>query len=657
VAATLEKSVPLQKSVGKTKGNLVTQSQVFANWISKNSLHEKKAQFTESLLVLYGSQSGKSKDLAERLSKLGQLMELFVSCQCISSYSFDRLHTMKMVVIVTSTYGHGEPPENAVPLFNWLNESHPPDHLHNTKYSVLKVGSSVYSEPFAFGTFVDNGLKKLGATQLTPAGRIDEIKYTDDEDFNQFAFNLFSSVDAPKDMLLRTKSLGFFNESVVKSKYKLVMVPEIKSAPQRVDNGSFSVEVLQNVKLTQDPQNEIYKMEVKNSANLKFEVGDELVVWHQNSDSEVKSLISRLGFPAHSMFHLEIDSESDETLPNWAITATNLSHLLTHHLDLHTVSPSLLKFFALHAQDQRDCDKLTDLAGASNARFALQNLTILDVLELHPSVQLAIDQLIVFLGLLKDLRPRYYSISSSPNHSKGIIRITYKIVRYVNHMNKRREGACSSFLASRKVKDLIYVKIQSSTFRIPDEPATPIIMIGAGTGVSPFIGFTEERRYQKELGPIGKTTFLYGCSNKAAMIEPDFWEKGLMDGVLDSVLTAFSKESAERVYVQDQIASNFDKLWALIEAGACIYSCGDVKVGTAVKDAIINGIAKKNNWTVGQAAEYVKKMVVSKRYHRSEWGLQENPQKTIKSARFRLWAKSVLAMVRWMKIIKTKTIQ
>ena len=641
----------LKPSLPKTKGSLVTQSQVFTNWIAKNSLN--KAHFTSSMLILYGSQSGKSKDMAERLCKLGQYMELFVSCCCIKDYSFDRLHTMKMVVVVTSTYGHGEPPENAVAMYNWLSEMKG-DVLKETKFAVLKVGSSVYSEPFAFGNFVENGMKRLGATCVN-VGKIDEIRYSDDEDFNQFAYGLFSSVDAPKDALLRTKSLGFFDSNVVKSKYKLVM-DETNAVPQLSVNGAYLVEVMKNDKITKDPQNEIYKMEVKNSANLRFEVGDEMVVWLQNSDTEVKNLIARLGFPGSSMFRLEQD-DSTVSLPNWATTPTNLSHLLTHHLDLNAVSPSMLKFFALHAKEQKEQDKLTELATTSNAKFAMQNLAILDVLELFPSIRLSPDQLPVFLGLLKDLRPRYYSIASSPNHSKGIIRITYKLVRYDNSV-KRREGVCSSFLASRKEKDSIYIKIQTSTFRIPDDPAVPIIMIGAGTGVSPFIGFTEERQAQKTMEKnVGKSTFVYGCSTRDSMIESEFWEKSLMNGVLDSVITAFSKETSQKVYVQDQIEANFDKLWQMIEEGAYVYSCGDVKVGTAVKEAITNAIAKKNKWTTVQAADYVKKMVTGKRYHRSEWGLQENPHKTIKTARFRLWAKSVFAMVRWMNVIKAKKAQ
>jgi len=177
-------------------------------------------------------------------------------------------------------------------------------------------------------------------------------------------------------------------------------------------------------------------------------------------------------------------------------------------------------------------------------------------------------------------------------------------------------------------------------------------MIAAGTGISPFLGFTEEKIHQKTMGTIGKSVIVYGCSTKASMVENDFWEKGLLDGVLDSVITAFSKETETKVYVQDQIIAHFDNLWSLIEAGACIYSCGDVKVGTAVKDAITTSIAKKNDWTTHQATEYVQKMVVSRRYNRSEWGLQEAPSKTIAKARFRLWVTSVLAMLRFMRVNK-----
>jgi len=415
------------------------------------------------------------------------------------------------------------------------------------------------------------------------------------------------------------------------------------------------LDVLKNDKITSDPQNEIYAMELKNTANLTFEVGDELCVLPQNSKTLVEKLIARCGFQKDSAFHLEsLDQSFRESLPRWATSPTDLFTCLTNYLDIITVTPTILKFFALHSPSKSDQDALTDLAGPSNASFVRQNMSIMDVLEKFSTVNLKQEDLVIFLGLLKNLQPRYYSISSSPNLSKGIIRITYKLVRYHNSMNIRHQGVCSSYLASRSPKDLISVKVQRSTFHLPVDNQVPIIMIAAGTGISPFIGFTEERIFQKNMGLIGKSVVVYGCSSKAAMVENTLWERGLMDGVLHSVITAFSKETQEKIYVQDQIAAKFDDLWPLIESGACIYSCGDVKVGQAVKEALISSISKKNSWTVNQSSDFIQKLGQEKRYHRSEWGLQENPSKTIARARFRLWVRSIMAMFRFVNLAKNK---
>jgi len=316
-----------------------------------------------------------------------------------------------------------------------------------------------------------------------------------------------------------------------------------------------------------------------------------------------------------------------------------------------------LKFFALRAADPSERDKLTELAGPSNALFMRQNLNISDVLEIYRSVNFKNEDMALFIGLLKQLFPRYYSISSSPNYSKGIVRITYKVVKYYNSMNKRREGVSSSFLATRKHKDVLNVRIQKSTFKMPEDPTVPMIMIGAGTGVTPFVGFTEERLHQKTKGTVGKSVILYGCSAKTAMIEADLWEKGIMDGILDRVITAFSKETPTKLYVQDQIVAHFDTVWNLIESGACIYSCGDVKVGLAVKETLIECISKKNKITKAQATEYIQKLQTGKRYFRSEWGLQESPNKTIAKARFKMWVKSVIAVLRFTKLGKKNAIK
>jgi len=221
-------------------------------------------------------------------------------------------------------------------------------------------------------------------------------------------------------------------------------------------------------------------------------------------------------------------------------------------------------------------------------------------------------------------------------------------------MNIRKQGVASSFLSTRKVKDIVSLKIQQSTFRLPDNPETPIIMIGAGTGISPFIGFTEERSSQKSNGPIGESFLFYGCCSRNAMVGVDLWEKEIQNGVLNNVITAFSQETTTKVYVQDQIASNFNMLWPFIEKGATIYSCGDVKVGIAVKDTLIECIAKNKNCSISEATRYIQEMQQNHKYQRSEWGLQDTPSKTIARARFRIWVKSVVVILRFSRIAKGK---
>lgn len=627
----------------KLTKSIANQTQFFTEWIKDNKLDTKKAKFQESLLVLYASQSGKSKDLAMKLAKIAQLMEHFVSCRCVSEYDFSLLRGTKLVVVVTSTYGNGEPPINGVNLYQFLNEPRPSDYLKDTKYAVLKVGSTVYSEPFAFGNFVDSQMKKFGASRIVTAGEIDEIKYNDEADFSQFVYNLFSSYGFPNTKLPRTRSIGFLDLELFQPRLKLVEESDSQIVPQKVTyRGFFLEEVIKNEQVTDS--HEIYEMEIKNSNNLAYQVGDEVCVFPQNSSEEVDQLINQMKLSPKLVFRLYSESNSG-AVANWNDVPTSLSDCLKYYFDINSVSPSLLRFFAACSKDSSQKKHLEELSGENYANFAIQNANILDILESHPSVVIESSNLPNFLGLLKELQPRYYSVASSSKVSKGILRIIYKLIKYQNSKGKQRHGVCSGFLASRKHQDKVFVKIQPSTFRLPANPSAPVIMICGGTGVSPFVGFVEERGLQKTSGTIGNSVLAYGCTARNAMIGSQLWEKAIQNGYLDYVLTAFSREG-ERVYIQDKIVSNFDEIWKLIERGAYIYSCGDVKLGIAVKEAITNAIASKNNWSNAEASEYVRKLISSRRYQRSEWGLQEAPMDAIKSARFRLWARSVILMIR-----------
>jgi sulfite reductase alpha subunit-like flavoprotein len=250
-------------------------------------------------------------------------------------------------------------------------------------------------------------------------------------------------------VLTRNVSLGVFkfNSDLVKPKFKLTFEAS-DSTTHSIGleyTGATFAEVIQNTKITSDPNNQVFVMELKNSANLHFEPGDEISVWPTNSRELVDQLISRLGFKPQAMFRLEHDGSFREPLPPWSSTPTHLRHALKNFYDINHVSPSLLKLFALHAKNANSQQELLDFAEASNVKFMRSNLNIADVLELYPDVQLPNDSetLAIFLGLLKPLTPRYYSISSSPSTSKGIIRITYRLVTYLNSLVS---VACYSFI-------------------------------------------------------------------------------------------------------------------------------------------------------------------------------------------------------------------
>eukprot|EP01116_Phalansterium_solitarium_P015743 TRINITY_DN3507_c0_g1_i3.p1 TRINITY_DN3507_c0_g1~~TRINITY_DN3507_c0_g1_i3.p1 ORF type:complete len:1215 (+),score=382.18 TRINITY_DN3507_c0_g1_i3:128-3772(+) len=462
------------------------------------------------MLVLYASQSGKSRAFARRFARLGRHTQISVQCCSAADYSFDMLQRAKLVVVVCSTYGNGDPPDEGRALNDWLGVSRrPADLLKSVEFAVLALGSSVFPNCFAFGKYVDRRLAELGGTRLIPIGILDEIKYRDQPDFSAWSLRLFRKIgtgDARVAATVRAKGImGLYDpntqpQPMIAIKFEGTDLLDTRVA---IPDGSVDLFVTKNECATRDPDNVINHIELKANpgSHFVFQTGDEVLVYPRNSPARVEALIERLALPGDALFSVVTPSEDVTQLYCQAgYHMCTLRIALLSFFELGIVSTDLLRFLSSSTTKWSEQVLLDRYSGEDNAKFVMEHLDLLDVLNTFPGITLSGSQaeqnMGKLLSLLQPLKPRRYSISSSADNVRGLVRLTYKVIKFRNSQDKEHFGVCSSYLSTRKTGDKVSVRVQTSNFRLPPKHDVPIIMCAAGSGVSPFLAFIEERCLQ-----------------------------------------------------------------------------------------------------------------------------------------------------------------
>ncbi|MEU6143936.1 molybdopterin-dependent oxidoreductase [Streptomyces sp. NPDC047081] len=333
---------------------------------------------------------------------------------------------------------------------------------------------------------------------------------------------------------------------------------------------------------------------------LLYEAGDALGVRPLNSRALVAEWLSVTGLAPDSA----VDLNGVGELP--------LHEALLRHLDITRITPGLLRFVTERARDPRELKKLMRPDNKDGLAQWSWGRQAVDVVAEH-GVRAAAQEWAETLGRLQ---PRLYSISSSPLTDPHLVSLTVSVVRYENLAGRARQGVCSPFLADADPDTPVPVHVQRSAhFRPPADPATPMVMVGPGTGVAPFIGFLEQRR---ALGHRGPNWLFFGEQHRAT----DFYYEEeltgfLADGTLDRLDTAFSRDQRAKVYVQDRMREHGPQLWSWLQDGAHFYVCGDASrmakdVDRALRDiAVVHG-----GMDEAGAAAYVKQLSTEKKYVR-----------------------------------------
>lgn len=556
----------------------------------------------EPLLVMFGSQSGSAEALAKRLAKAAEPKGFAPQLLALNDYAKAELTQGGQVVIVTSTWGEGDPPDNATEFWNFIKADAAP-RLEQLSYAVLALGDRNYSDFCGAGRKFDERLAALGATRIHD--RVDC-----DVDFEADAAKWIDGLWAK---LKVTQPAGSSRNGgahpVVESGSALAAeLPGSGKLPDTRSGGwsrkqPFPAKLITNRRLNgpgsaKDTRH--FEISLAGSG-LTYEVGDALGVVPSNCPMLVGDILAALG------------CDGEEAVKDSDGIEQSLRLALSKSCVITRPTQALLKELTTRTGDAQ-LTALLDPANKDKLGDWLWGREVIDLLLAFPQAKLSAADLVSLLG---KLQPRLYSISSSPKAHPDEVHLTVGAVRYESH-GRGRKGVCSTFLADRVAlgETPVPVFVQTSHgFRLPADGNVPIIMVGPGTGIAPFRAFLEERR---ATGATGRNWLLFGDQKSACdFLYREQLEAMRSEGVLTRLDLAFSRDQSEKVYVQDRMLSAADELWSWLEAGAHFYVCGDAKrMAKDVDAALHQAVATAGGKSTEDAAAYVAALKQAKRYQR-----------------------------------------
>lgn len=540
----------------------------------------------KEVTVLFGSQTGNAQGLAKKLSQQLTVQGFDVTLSSMGDYKTNNLKKVRNLFILASTQGEGDPPDNAIPFYEFLNSKRAPQ-LPETKFAVLGLGDTSYEFFCQTGKDFDKRLEELGAQRIVDRADCDV-------DFEEAAGEWIAGVLA---------ALG--QASAASTAASVAAEGTAGSAVESDYNRTnpFPAEVLENLNLNgrgSDQETRHVELSLEGSG-LSYEPGDSLGVYPQNHPQLVEDILQQTGWNAEES--IVINKSGDQL---------SIREALLRHYEITTLSKPLLEKIAGLADNQQLDDLLAE-GREQDLRTYLQGRDLLDLIRDFALSTIPADEL---LSLLRKIPARLYSISSSFKASPDEVHLTVRKVEYEQH-GRQRYGVCSVHLAERlEAGDTLPVYIQhNDNFKLPHDDSTPIIMIGPGTGVAPFRSFIAER---EETGAEGKSWLFFGDRRFGTdFLYQTEWQRWLKDGVLTRMDVAFSRDGDQKVYVQHRMKERSRELYEWIQQGAVVYVCGDEKnMANDVHLTLERILIEEGNMSQEEAAQYMSNMLQQKRYQR-----------------------------------------
>jgi len=537
---------------------------------------------SKDVTILYGSQTGNAQSLAEKSGKTLEERGYKVTVSSMSDFKPNNLKKVENLLIVVSTHGEGDPPDNALSFHEFLHGKRAPK-LDDLRFSVLSLGDSSYEFFCQTGKEFDQRLEDLGGTRLYP--RIDC-----DLDFDEPAAEWIEGVYA---------GLSEVQSASVESASAVAAAPAVESAYSRTN--PFKAEVLENLNLNGRGSNkETRHVELSlEGSGLTYEPGDSLGVYPENDPALVELVLETTKW----------DGNQAVTVNKEEIT---LKEALSKKLEITVLTKPLIEK-AAQLSSNEELKALVAPEKINELKTYIDGRDLIDLLrDFGPWNVSAQD----FVAILRKMPSRLYSISSSLAANPEEVHLTIGAVRYEAH-GRKRNGVASILTAERlQPGDTLPVYIQhNQNFKLPENPDTPIIMVGPGTGVAPFRSFMQER---EEIGAEGKSWMFFGDQHFVTdFLYQTEWQKWLKDGVLTKMDVAFSRDTEEKVYVQHRMKEHSKELFEWLEEGAVVYICGDEKhMAHDVHQTLIDIIEKEGGLSREKAENYLADMQQTKRYQR-----------------------------------------
>ena len=581
------------------------------------------------LLVLYGSNLGTTEGIAHQIADDATTRGFTTTIAPLDDY-VDKLPKEGAVVIASSSY-NGTPPDNAAGFFDWLcNDSIGEDALRDVKYTVFGCGDRDWAATYQrVPKLIDTQMAAHGAQRIYQRGEGDASDDFDgqfrgwyDHLWNSLADALGTSVDGLDDVPQGHR-------------YEVEFVTgPVEVSPLSAEYDARPMEVLANRELQNKTgphpsERSTRHIELAVPEGVTYKAGDHLGILPRNSEELVRRVMARFDLPDGALIRIRNNTQSKTFLP--VDEPVSASALLSSYVDLQGVARrSEIAVLAEYTECPPEKERLLALGGDDpdsveryREEILEKNVSLIDLLEEFRACEVPFN---VYLELVPLLKPRYYSISSSPLVDSNKCSITVGVVEGPARSGRGRyHGVCSSYLAQQPAGSVLegFVRPPSTPFVPPEDPSTPMVMVAAGTGLAPFRGFLQERAAIKheQDKEVGTSLLFFGCRNpKQDYIYEEELEEFARGG-LTQLECAFSRvEGQPKMYVQNALKANNEEVLRLVGEGAVIYLCGDAsRMAPAVEKAFIELYRDETGAGEQEGEAWMQDLKDSKRYVVDVW--------------------------------------
>lgn len=628
----------------------------------------------KNYLVLFASQTGTAEDYAKKFAKeLAAKFSLSVMCADIEHYDFDNINELPSNVVVSffiSTYGEGDFPDGAVNFEDYLSDVNSGD-LENLQFTLFGLGNSTYEFYNGAAKKALEHLKKAGSALVGELGQGDDGAGTTDEDYLAWKS---ATLDVLKDKLkldeheqkyepsFKLEKLSSIDDNISVGEPTLQYLPcnKLSYNSEHIQLGPFDLTqpfvapVVKSYELFKNTDRNCIHSEFDVSgSNIKYSTGDHLGIWPSNPNEKVEKFLKVFKLDGDMIFDLKpLDSTIKVPFP----TPTTIGAAVRHYMEI--TGPTSRQIFGLLVQfapNEEIKERLSELS-LDKDQFAIEITSkyydLADaLLNLSNGVTWETAPFEFLIETIAHLQPRYYSISSSSLSEKQTIHITSIVENFPNPSN----GSAVTGVTTNLIRNIqlaqnkqdtddslpvhydlqgprnlysgfkLPVHVRRSTFRLPSNPSTPVIMIGPGTGVAPFRGFIRDRVKfveTQENVKLGKHILFYGSRDAKDFLYEDEWPQYAkkLDGAFEMIVAHSRLPNTKKVYVQDKLLDREVDILDMLNKGAFIYVCGDAKgMAQGVNAALVDILSRGKSITKDEATEMIKMLKTSGRYQEDVW--------------------------------------